>query len=502
MSNSSTQVYGGDEITAVIIDPGSYTTNIGYSGTDCPQVILPSAYGIQQIEGDDEAESSKTKSIFDEQQIVFPRPDYETKRIVENGMISDWDAAQEQWSWALEKSLYIKSNEGIPVLLTEPVWNTVENRRKSLEVLLEDFKFEACYLNSTPSCVSFASGKPTCLVVDVGHDTCSVSPVIDGMALTKSTKRNHIAGRYINHLLESYLKKNVRESDNKIIPLFMIEKRRPELILKKFDYSINPSLINHANTYEFFQECKETLCRIYPSESKLEKVKDDINALSKRSIETPWNENLIFDNMTCYNFGQQLFNPDTALIPEDWPKSNNGVVETWHNDYVPTKRNRLTKDNAEEPTKRQKTDENNFNTTTEKSNTDDKKPTDDDNEQKEKEDEKDNESVNVLGVAELVISTINSCDVDLRSALAHNVILTGGTSLIPGFGDRLLFELNKKLPALKFRILSSGQKRERKYQAWLGSSILTSLGTFHQLWVGKKEYEEVGADRLLRDRFR
>jgi actin-like protein 6A len=34
---------------------------------------------------------------------------------------------------------------------------------------------------------------------------------------------------------------------------------------------------------------------------------------------------------------------------------------------------------------------------------------------------------------------------------------------------------------------------ERKSSSWLGGSILASLGTFNQLWISKKEYEEVGS---------
>ena len=31
---STTTVYGGDEINAIVLDPGSYTTRIGYAGDD------------------------------------------------------------------------------------------------------------------------------------------------------------------------------------------------------------------------------------------------------------------------------------------------------------------------------------------------------------------------------------------------------------------------------------------------------------------------------------
>lgn len=34
---------------------------------------------------------------------------------------------------------------------------------------------------------------------------------------------------------------------------------------------------------------------------------------------------------------------------------------------------------------------------------------------------------------------------------------------------------------------------ERKYASWVGGSILSSLGTFHQLWITKEEYQEHGA---------
>jgi actin-related protein len=34
---------------------------------------------------------------------------------------------------------------------------------------------------------------------------------------------------------------------------------------------------------------------------------------------------------------------------------------------------------------------------------------------------------------------------------------------------------------------------ERKYQSWLGGSILASLNTFQTMWIGKNEYDECGA---------
>lgn len=45
---------------------------------------------------------------------------------------------------------------------------------------------------------------------------------------------------------------------------------------------------------------------------------------------------------------------------------------------------------------------------------------------------------------------------------------------------------------MKVRIHAAGSTSERKYGAWIGGSILASLGSFHQLWISKEEYEESG----------
>ena len=44
----------------------------------------------------------------------------------------------------------------------------------------------------------------------------------------------------------------------------------------------------------------------------------------------------------------------------------------------------------------------------------------------------------------------------------------------------------------RVKVLQAGQQ-ERKICAWLGGSIVASLGTFHEMWVSKGEYAEHGA---------
>lgn len=88
---------------------------------------------------------------------------------------------------------------------------------------------------------------------------------------------------------------------------------------------------------------------------------------------------------------------------------------------------------------------------------------------------------------------VMACDVDVRPALLNHVILTGAGSLIEKLHDRLTSDLQTMFPNPKVRVMANPSSVERKYGAWIGGSVLGSLGTFHQMWVSKAEYAEYGS---------
>ena len=96
-------------------------------------------------------------------------------------------------------------------------------------------------------------------------------------------------------------------------------------------------------------------------------------------------------------------------------------------------------------------------------------------------------------VGTLIQTSLAQVDVDIRSQLLSAVVVTGGSSLYQGFTDRLSQELQIMYPGTRVRISAPGNPVERKFGSWIGGSILASLGTFHQMWISKKEYEEQGA---------
>ncbi|XP_057660322.1 actin-like protein 6B [Diorhabda carinulata] len=99
----------------------------------------------------------------------------------------------------------------------------------------------------------------------------------------------------------------------------------------------------------------------------------------------------------------------------------------------------------------------------------------------------------ILGVGSLVTTSVGMCDIDIRPAMYGSVVVTGGNSSLQGFTERLNRDLAAKTPpSMRLKIISAPGASERRFGAWTGGSILSSLGSFQQLWVSKQEYEESG----------
>lgn len=105
----------------------------------------------------------------------------------------------------------------------------------------------------------------------------------------------------------------------------------------------------------------------------------------------------------------------------------------------------------------------------------------------------------MMGAAQVVTTSVGMCDIDVRPSLYGAVIVTGGNTLIQGFTERLNRDLSAKTPpSMRLKIISSNNAAERRFGAWIGGSILASLGTFQQMWISKQEYDEGGKSQVER----
>jgi len=99
------------------------------------------------------------------------------------------------------------------------------------------------------------------------------------------------------------------------------------------------------------------------------------------------------------------------------------------------------------------------------------------------------DGVGMKGIHELCNTSIEKIDtMELRTKMFENVVLSGGSSMLPGIGERLQNEVSAL--ATDGATVSVVTDSQRKYAAWVGGSMLGSLPTIKDILITKEEWEE------------
>ncbi|OTB05061.1 hypothetical protein M426DRAFT_320120 [Hypoxylon sp. CI-4A] len=447
-------VYGGDEVSALVLDAGYCHTRAGFAGEDVPKSVLPSFYGsIKSGDG----ESATYREVFGDECLI-PRADFEIKNYMSRSesIVEDWDVATKIWEHTLIKRLQadkptppsknglndpVQDGEGDvamedieeqekplaenPLLMTEAPWNAGKAREKAIEIAMENWGCPAFWLSRTPVCAAFSAGKASALVVDIGGANTSVTAIHDGMILKRSIQKSPVGGIWLSQQVRSMWESSDPKID--IVPSFMVENKTPvdagapaQAKLRNFPYEIHPTF----RTYEeerLLTEFKESVVEVWRGPGRYSNPGNEelVKSQPGRVFEMPNGSNQMWREQR-FRASEGMWD-ETAALPS-----------------------------ADPITKAQT-------------------------------------------IPELIKAAINAVDVDVRPNLLGNIVVTGGTSLLNGFNDRLNNELMAMFPGMKIKLHAAGLTTERRFGAWIGGSILASLGTFHQMWISRKEYEENGA---------
>ena len=97
--------------------------------------------------------------------------------------------------------------------------------------------------------------------------------------------------------------------------------------------------------------------------------------------------------------------------------------------------------------------------------------------------------------------SILKCDIDIRKELYYNIVLSGGTSMFNGLPERLRKEMNSFNSDEMYNEIRVIDSRDRKYSAWRGGNIISSISSFESHYITRSEYEEFGANIVHRKCF-
>ena len=403
-------LFGGDEVSSLVFDLGTFNHRIGYSGEDSPKI----AY--QPLIGED-----NEKLYFNEYGLRYINPKTKVKTFMkQDGAIGDFDLFEKNINFLLEDVLSLNLSEH-PLLFSEPSLHNKTNRIKLTEFMFEKYKIPAIYISKSAVLSGFSCGRSTCLVFDSGHNTTYAVPVSEGYALQKCLIKSNIAGDWVTEQVEKNLEKK--------------------------GININP--------FYKFKVKKEG------DKFKPEYIKDDITF--DKSYETFWKKEIIRDIK------------ETCLITNDEPLKYDAEKD----EFIPTSVNQeLTYDLPDKKTINLSQDRNLiiervFNPV--------------------------KEYPEFLGYHQMVNNAISQADLEIKKELYSNIFLCGGNTLFTGFPERFQKQItNTNKQTFKIKIITHPSNTERKFSSWIGGSILSSLGTFHQLWLSLAEFEEHGASIIER----
>ncbi|KAF8826542.1 hypothetical protein HHX47_DHR5000050 [Lentinula edodes] len=427
--------YGGDEVSALVIDIGSSSLRAGYAGDDAPKAIIPSSYGyippsahsdngdVRMNETGASESVAKAKSFFGHSGPSIWRANMEIGNPITDGLITDFGPIPALFRHALEDVMRCSASEH-PILVTEPSWNTTANRERMAEIMFEEFQVPAFYIANTSVLNTFAAGKGSALVIDIGQSTASVVPVVDGFVLRKGLQHSSLPKLVHAHARHLLTAPNPVRRPADLYPYQLISSKQAVEPNAPPRYTLREDRL--AGTTQSWREWYEA-----------REVEEWVQSVAG-VLDQGWN-----DQLSECPFPSKK-DPERYLLELYNTANTNNTSSRQATMLGSVLKGSASAGNPEIP----------------------------------------------KHIPGLITDSLRACDPELRQVLISNVVLTGGGSLFSGLADRLGSELARSFP--HFKIHAPGNPIERRYGGWLGGSILASLGTFHQLWISREEWQEHG----------
>lgn len=98
-----------------------------------------------------------------------------------------------------------------------------------------------------------------------------------------------------------------------------------------------------------------------------------------------------------------------------------------------------------------------------------------------------------MGVASMVWDTVSKCELDTRRTLLSNIVIAGGSTMFPGFSERLSKEIKAYAPSGIQTGVRVVQGKNPQNTVWIGGQIFASLRAMQEdQWVTIEDYDERG----------
>ncbi|CAG8603108.1 1057_t:CDS:2 [Ambispora gerdemannii] len=185
-----------DDGATVIIDVGSDTCKVGFTGQDSPHKIFPTILGNEKYH----TLTGEEPTTYIGEEAQHKRGILSIRNPVQNGIITNWDDIETIWQYAFTHKLEVIAEEH-SVLLTEVSLNPREKRERAAMIMFETFNVPSFYLAIQAVLALYAIGLRSGTVLNSGHGITHVVPVYEGASISHGFQGIQVTG----HDLDTYL---------------------------------------------------------------------------------------------------------------------------------------------------------------------------------------------------------------------------------------------------------------------------------------------------------
>ncbi|KAJ5080656.1 actin [Anaeramoeba ignava] len=190
-----------EELTTIVIDNGSGSTKIGFSGENSPRSIFPSIVGRPRFSG---MVGMGQKDSYVGDEAFSKRGILRIKFPIEHGIVINWDDMEKIWHHGFYNELRVAPEEH-PVLVTENFLNPKSNREKITEIMFETFSVPGFNLEKQAVLSLISTGRSIGIVIEIGDGVIQIVPIYERFVLPNSSSKLNLAGRDLNEYLMKIL---------------------------------------------------------------------------------------------------------------------------------------------------------------------------------------------------------------------------------------------------------------------------------------------------------
>ena len=372
---------------------------------------------------------------------------------------------------------------------TGPKFQAAVKRQQHIsytEMLMESLDATSAFLAPAPMLAAFSLGRQTALVVDIGAGGCRVTPVVDGLVLKLAQRRSGRGGDWLGNVTWKALLEEAQMEDGGSSPgnektEAAATRIKPRYLLNnKYEGKQLSSVFHRRAMNDLMYEVRtEPFVKLYGMED-VEKIRIPFGHKSRSggdiTMSSPPGSPDAANKMDI----EKPETPGQGSTQSQGMMGEPSIYELPDGTPVDLKSSSFGKDLCQLPELlfcdetvlpfRSAADANSCVAK--------------------------HSTLSNLPLHELIRESLLAVgDVDARKELAGCICLVGASSLLPNLEKRLSQELTALLPSfVRPKVVAPKiASVERSCASWIGASILTSLGSFQQLWLSRAEYEEYGA---------